>query len=109
MNAQLDVVNIIKSVQLSKILYRTLLNDQQQILLNFQKSKILHASASSSEDEADGILKNLTGKNSLKKVFALGAVNQKLKIYQDKKVEGIDIRLLKGIYTTNNKYLKQRI
>jgi hypothetical protein len=76
--------------------------------MHFQKSQVLHTSASSSDSEVNGAVRDFYDfKRPIAKIFALGLFNRNLQCLKEGKLHAIDARLLKGIYTSDPHYLER--
>lgn len=79
----LDVVKLLKSVRLSKVLMQSTLTRRQQLLLHFQRQNLLDTAEDSSEgDDQQAIIKDLEHEKPMIRIFALGKIQQVLREYE---------------------------
>ena len=76
---ELDIVSVIKAVRQNKILTKSLTTRSQRVLMQFQKSSVVHSDTmESSEELTDNVdmVKKLRSKNPWSRVYALGKINK---------------------------------
>jgi len=71
-NKELDVVSLLRSVRLSKVLYYSTLNTRQSIMMQLQRSNLVESTDNSEGSDYLELVKDLNHKNKLVRVFALG-------------------------------------
>jgi hypothetical protein len=77
-NKELDVVSLLRSVRLSKVLYYSTLNTRQSIMMQLQRSNLVESTDNSEGSDYLELVKDLNHKNKLVRIFALGRVNKAL-------------------------------
>ena len=65
-------------------------------MVKFQKYEMLETEASSSDTDADW--KKLESKNSFLRLLALGKARNTMTQYLDQDIDGLDVKLLFGVY-----------
>lgn len=105
---ELDVVNLLQTVRMSKIYMNVMMNQKQRMLFSLQRTKVVSSDATDVvQSDNNAIIKELSHPNqekTLDPVFALGKLNRALRTYEDERGTGItklDRRLLKGFYTAD--------
>lgn len=93
---ELDVYKIVQSSRRSKLIGRTLLNQRQQLLLKYQKYEMLDTEESSSDEDADW--SKLESKNPYLRLMALGKAKAVMNQYLLQDIDGLDVKLLFGVY-----------
>lgn len=110
---EMNVVNILKALRISKALYRNVLNNEERILMQLQRTSVI-SSDSPEELETDygDIFNTLIVKDdrtALQRVFALGKISRQLLLStHTDAVTDKTARLLKGFYTSNKHQLKSQ-
>ncbi|CDW80946.1 UNKNOWN [Stylonychia lemnae] len=98
-----DALSLIKFMHQMQLLGPTLLDQNQHLLMHFQKKQLLDSDQSSEDTDLDdqttiNILNN--GKNPFVKLMILGRINQRVReILSKKKLTHVDTKLLKGLFT----------
>ena len=69
---ELDVVSLLRSVRLSKVLYYTTLNARQSIMMQLQRNNLVESTDNSEGSDYLEMVKDLNHKNELVRIFALG-------------------------------------
>ena len=77
-NKELDVVGLLRSVRLSKVLYRAKLNTRQSIMMQLQRTNLVESTDNSEGSDYLELVKDLNHPNKLVRVFALGQVSKTL-------------------------------
>lgn len=77
-NKELDVVSLLRSVRLSKILYYSELNTRQSIMMQLQRTNLVESTDNSEGSDYLELVKDLNHPNRLVRIFALGQVNKTL-------------------------------
>lgn len=77
-NKELDVVSLLRSVRLSKVLYHSTLNNRQSIMMQLQRSNVVESTDNSEGSDHLELVKDLNHPNRLVRIFALGQVNKAL-------------------------------
>jgi hypothetical protein len=100
-NKELDVVGLLRSVRLSKVLYYSKLNTRQSIMMQLQRTNLVESTDYSEGSDYLELIKDLNHKNKLVRIFALGQVNKTLQGFakQKKGLSKLDHLLLRGFYT----------
>jgi len=78
---ELDVVNLLQSVRLSKLLVQSQLTRRQRVLLQFQRKQLIESQDDSEYSDYEQIMKDLESKNPFVRIFTLGKINKILKTY----------------------------
>jgi hypothetical protein len=71
-NKELDVVSLLRSVRLSKVLYYSTLNTRQSIMMQLQRSNLVESTDNSEGSDYLELVKDLNHPNRLVRIFALG-------------------------------------
>lgn len=95
-NKELEVKKIVQAARRSRLLGRTLLNQRQQLLLKYQKYEMLDTEESSSDTDADW--RKLESKNAFLRLMALGKARNTMNQFLLQDIDGLDVKLLFGIY-----------
>jgi len=100
-NKELDVVGLLRSVRLSKVLYSAKLNTRQSIMMQLQRTNLVESTDNSEGSDYLELIKDLNHPNKLVRVFALGQVNKTLQGFtkQTRGLSKMDHVLLRGFYT----------
>jgi len=100
-NKELDVVGLLRSVRLSKVLYYSKLNTRQSIMMQLQRTNLVESTDNSEGSDYLELVKDLNHKNKLVRIFALGQINKALQGFttQKKGLSKLDHHLLRGFYT----------
>jgi hypothetical protein len=84
------------------VLQNATLSRYQKTLLHFHRSQVIDTSESEEESDFDKIMKDLEHKKVINRIFALGRINRSVRHFTEHgKLSDLDIRLLKGFYTSN--------
>lgn len=74
---EIDVCKLLKSVRVSKVLARTTLNAQQNLMLKFQRTNLIETT-DNTESGHDKTITDLNHHNPLVRIFALGKIHRTL-------------------------------
>eukprot|EP00347_Sterkiella_histriomuscorum_P022098 403331687 len=103
LESNFDALSLMRFMHQMQLLGPILLDENQQLLMHFQKKQLLDSEPSTEEEDLDDqvtieALNN--GKNPFVKLMVLGRVNQRVQdLLNKKKLNQIDVKLLKGMFT----------
>ena len=106
----MDIVKILKSMSLTKMLYRNLLSPEERVMAQLQRKAVISSdSAETNQSDSDhvGVFESkTTEENKLGRLIGTGKLNKLLqKFAYDDEVESKTARILKGFYTANKRLL----
>ena len=103
----LDVKNLIKNSILSKLMLGTMFTREESLLLLFQRKQVIESDKDISSSASDISFKEnfhakMCSKNPWDQIFSLNRIFTILKTYQEKDLNEIDKKLIKGLYLRSN-------
>jgi len=102
---ELDIIKILKTIRASKLLFKSLMNTRERILLQMQRAQVV-SSCSDDKNTSNDDVKDLGSIDPLSRVWALGKIQRALKGMPQQKLKSFDKRLLKGFYVNNQHELE---
>jgi len=100
----IDLINMLKTLQSSRILAGTLLTSQQKLMMKFQRENVVESQdITESSDNLEEIFYEPQTDRGVKVFAAVGKVIEKFS--EQSELTEMDRRLLKGFYTTNRNAL----
>jgi len=105
---ELDVMNLIRTVRMAKVFISSVMTRRQRLLLRFQKQNLIESDTEKSALSSENmLLDDLNHKNNLVRLFTVGNIKKRLMtLTEEKKLSYLDIRLLKGFYTSSRTELE---
>jgi len=109
-NKQMDIVSILKSMRLTKMLYRNLLSPEERVLGGIQRKAVISSDSEESNQtdmDHNSIFAQVGGDDGkIAKAISTGKLNKLLQKFAfEEKIESKTARILKGFYTANKQLL----
>jgi hypothetical protein len=101
---EIDLIKILKTIRISKMLFRTTLRPEERLMLQVQRNQVISSDSSDEvlTDNADTINQLDNYDHPLVRCFALGKIRRLLKNFADKReITRTGRQLLLGFYTAN--------
>ena len=103
---ELDVKNLIRNSMLVNLMLGTMFTREETLLLLFQRKQVIEPDEGSSSASDISFKENfhskMSSKNPWDQIFALNKIFSILKEYQEKDLNDIDKKLIKGLYMRSN-------
>ncbi len=96
-----DALSLLRFMQQMQLLAPILLDQNQKLLMHFQKKQVIDTDTSSEDSDIDDLktIQYLNGKNPFIKLMIIGRINQRVKeMLSKQKFNEIDTKLIKGIF-----------
>ena len=102
-NKEMDIVTMLKTLRITKVLFRTMMQQKHRVLSQVQRTEVISSDSTDnmSSDYAE-LVNGLEHPKPMQRIFTLGKVNRALREYVDddaEKMTPMTKRLLKGFYT----------
>lgn len=109
-NKQMDIVSILKSMRLTKMLYRNLLSPEERVLGGIQRKAVISSDSEESnqtDTDHNNLFDQVRGDDGkLAKAISTGKLNKLLQKFAfEENIESKTARILKGFYTANKQLL----
>ena len=107
LSRRLDVQNLIRNSQLVNLMLGAMFTREESLLMLFQRKQVIEPERNTSTSASDisfkeNFYQKMSSKNPWDQVFALSKIFQILKEYQEKDLNEVDKKLIKGLYMRSN-------
>ena len=102
---ELDVVNLVKSIRILRLMSKVILPQRSRMLLKFSRRNLIETTTSSSDSDYNkyDTMKLLDNKNNFVKLWAMMKINRNLDYFKGKDLDKNDRHLLKGLFERSPK------
>eukprot|EP00347_Sterkiella_histriomuscorum_P023757 403333491 len=103
---ELNVVNLLRTQRQVKLLTQVLMNQQQKLILRFQRKNLIETSSSSQDSDNNNkfdTFRLMENKNPVIRLMFFGKMKKMISSYSQIKIDHVDRRLFRGLFMRNLK------